>query len=111
MGIMNSEGHAFVNSKYHLCPLVPNGKTVKEMLILVFLTTYNSRIVCKLKPMNLAKILVTINKNPKLTIFWGFNVLYKRVETKVEKERTNTVALKYSPSDRDVGGMEIGSDD
>ena len=83
---------------------------VKEMLIFVFLTTYNSRIVCKLKPMNWAKTLVTINKKPELTIFWGFNVLYKRVEAKVEKERTKTVALKYSPSDRDVGGLEIGSD-
>ena len=38
-------------------------------------------------------------------------MLYKRVETKVEKERTKTVALLYSPSDRDVGGLEIGSDD
>ena len=40
-------------------------------------------------------------------IFWRFNVLYKRVETKVEKERTKTVALKYSPSDRDVGDIIV----
>ena len=78
------------------------------MLIFVFLTTYNSPIVCKFKPMNWAKTLVTINKIPELTIFWSFNVLYKRAETKVE-ERTKTVTLKYSPSNRDVGGLEIGS--
>ena len=59
--------------------------------------------------MNWAKTLVTINKIPELTIFWSFNVLYKRAETKVEKERTKIVTLKYSPSDRDVGGLEIGS--
>ena len=76
----------------------------------VFFTTYDSCIICKLKAMNWAKTLVTINKKSKLTIFWGFNVLYKRVETKVEKERTKTVALKYSPSYRDVGSLEIGSD-
>ena len=84
-GLFNSEGYAFFNSNYHLCPLTPNCKTVKEMLIFVFLATYNSRIVCKLK-------------------------LHTHVETKIEKERTKTVALKYSPSDRDVGGLEIGSD-
>ena len=80
---------------------------IKEMLIFVFLTTYNSRIVCKLKPVNWTKTFVAVNQKPKLTIFRGFNVLYKRVKTKIEKERTKTVTLNYSLSDRDVRCLEI----
>ena len=82
---------------------------MEEMLIFIFLTAYNSRIVCKLKPVNWIKTFVAVNQKPILTIFRGFNVLYECVKTKIEKERTKTVTLKYSLSDRDVRGLEIGS--
>ena len=37
-------------------------------------------------------------------------MLYKFVKTKVVKERSKTVAQKYSPFDRDAKGLEIGND-
>ena len=36
-------------------------------------------------------------------------MLYKFAKTKVVKERSKTVALKYSPFDRDARGLEIGN--
>ena len=96
---INESTLAMYNSNYHLNPTTTNGKTIK-MLILVLLTTCNSCIACKWKPVNWTEILVAVNTKPTLKIFKGFNVLYKCEKTRLEKERTKIVALKYSTSDK-----------
>ena len=44
-----------------------------------------------------------------MTIVWCFDVLDKCIKVKVEDERTKTIALKYTSSDRNVGGVEVRS--